>query len=298
MKEISEAFGSERHLVGTVTMPAEAAAARIGFVIVNAGVIHRIGPHRWHVKLARHMAGLGFPSIRFDPAGLGDSRVPRDAASFKEQAVRDARAAMDHLADVAGVKQFIIGGICSGAETGFNTALADPRVVGLWMLDGFAFPTGRTRWMRYMLKANSMALREIVARGWRKLASRKKGPTSAVESNSPAVAGEKVGDTPPADRFAQSLQAITDSGVAVYFLYSGSIIHLFNYSTQLHDRFAGHRFLAAVRVDFRPDIDHTVTALACQREVTRLVAAWCAPFAQAAPLNGPASVRRLITGAA
>jgi pimeloyl-ACP methyl ester carboxylesterase len=294
MKEISAAFGNERHLVATVTLPQQRGGA-VGFVIVNAGVIHRIGPHRWHVKLARHMAGLGFAAIRFDPAGLGDSRVPRDATSFKEQAVRDALAAMDHLAEVAGVKQFIIGGICSGAETGFNTALADPRIVGLWMLDGFAFPTGRTRWMRYLLKLNSMAPREIFARGWRKLVSRKKGPTPAVESSSRAAAGEKVGDTPPADRFARSLQAIADRGVAVYFLYSGSIIHLFNYSSQLHDRFAGHRFLASVRVDFRPDIDHTVTALACQREVTRLVAAWCAPLAQAAPRNDPVSAPQLIT---
>jgi pimeloyl-ACP methyl ester carboxylesterase len=295
MKEISAAFGNERHLVGTVTLPQQHSGT-VGFVIVNAGVIHRIGQHRWHVKLARHMAGLGFPAIRFDPAGQGDSRVPRDAASFKEQGVRDARAAMDHLADVAGVKQFVIGGICSGAEAGFNTALADPRVVGLWMLDGFAFPTGRTRWMRYLLKLNSMAPREIVARGWHKLVSRR--PTPAVEAGSPAAAAEKVGDAPPVDRFARSLQAIADRGVAVYFLYSGSIIHLFNYSTQLHDRFAGHRFLESVRVDFRPDIDHTVTALACQREVTRLVAAWCAPFAGAAPLQSPASAPQLIRNTA
>lgn len=274
MKELSEAFGSERHLVGTVTLPAEAGATRIGFVIVNAGVIHRIGPHRWHVKLARHMAGLGFPSIRFDPAGLGDSRVPRDATSFKEQAVRDVRDAMDHLQQVAGVSEFIVGGICSGAENGFNTALTDPRIVGLWMLDGFAFPTARTRWRRYTLKLHGMSVTQIAAGVVRKLAAlagRGVGGSPAAEL---PQASQKVGGSPPAEEFAGKLQAIVDRRVPVYILYSGSIVHLFNYADQLNERFAGRPFLRAIEVLYRPDIDHTVTTRACQAELTRLLAQW------------------------
>ncbi len=269
MKEISDVFGSERHLVGTVTMPPQ--GGRLGFVIVNAGVIHRIGPHRWHVKLARHMAGLGFPSIRFDPAGLGDSRVPRDAASFKEQAVRDVRDAMDHLQQVAGVREFIVGGICSGAENGFNAALTDPRIVGLWMLDGFAFPTARTRWRRYTLKLRGMSAAQIMARMLHKLAAPAGRRGAAAEA---PQASQKVGASPPAEEFAGKLQAIVDRRVPVYILYSGSIVHLFNYGEQLHERFAGRPFLRAIEVLYRPDIDHTVTTRACQAELTRLLAQW------------------------
>ncbi len=272
MKEISHAFGSERHLVGTVSLPDR--PGPVGFVIVNAGVIHRIGPHRWHVKLARHMAGLGFATIRFDPAGQGDSRVPRDAASFKEQAVRDACAAMDHLAEVAGVKRFVIGGICSGAETGFNTAAADPRVEGLWMLDGFAFPTARTQWMRYVLKLQSMTPRQALARVRHKLINRGKAGAAAAQPNEPAPTSRKSGDAPPADAFARTLQTLVDRGVSVYFLYSGSIVHLFNHASQLHDRFAGRPFLKVIHLDYRPEIDHTVTTQASQREMTRLVSQW------------------------
>jgi pimeloyl-ACP methyl ester carboxylesterase len=271
VKEISDVFGSERHLVGTVTMPAQ--GGPVGFVIVNAGVIHRIGPHRWHVKLARHMAGLGFPSIRFDPAGLGDSRVPRDAASFKEQAVRDVRDAMDHLQQVAAVREFIVGGICSGAENGFNATLTDPRIVGLWMLDGFAFPTARTRWRRYTLKLRGMSAAQVMARVAHKLGALAGGrPDAAAEL--PPQASQKVGASPPAEEFAGKLQAIVDRRVPVYILYSGSIVHLFNYAEQLHERFAGRPFLRAIEVLYRPDIDHTVTTRACQAELTRLLAQW------------------------
>lgn len=285
MTEIPVSFGRDRHLIGTVTLPAVAGAPadggalaeRVGFIIINAGVIHRVGPHRWHVKLARHMAAQGCPAIRFDPSGLGDSRVPRAAASFKEQAVLDVREAMDQLAALSGVNRFIVGGICSGAENGFNTALADPRVIGLWMLDGFAFPTARTRWRRYTLKMRSMSIGEIIRSGARKMRGRGTSNAAmgdAAGAETAAVGMSKVGDAPPPGPFAKSLQTLVDRGVSVYFIYSGSIIHLYNYSEQLHDAFAGQRFLQALRCDYRPDIDHTVTTLACQSRLTDLLAAW------------------------
>ncbi len=274
-------FGSERHLIGTVTMQAaatdRAAPHALGFVIINAGVIHRVGPHRWHVKLARHMASLGYPTIRFDPSGRGDSWVPSNAASFKDQAVRDVREAMDQLTEMTGVKRFIVGGICSGAENGFDAALIDRRIVGLWMLDGFAFPTAHTRIRRYLLKLRSMSAAEMWARCKRKMAGIADSRSQAIGSDmsNPDAPTEKVGAGPDAETFGRSLQTIVDHGVAVYFVYSGSIIHLYNYDAQLRDAFAGQPFLDVLRCDYRPDIDHTVTTLDCQRKLLELVAGWC-----------------------
>jgi pimeloyl-ACP methyl ester carboxylesterase len=269
VNETSMSFGSERHLIGTVTIPAGAtgrtAAHTPGFVIVNAGVIHRVGPHRWHVKLARHMAGLGYPSIRFDPSGQGDSRV------------RDVREAMDQLAETTGVKRFIVGGICSGAENGFNTALADSRIVGLWMIDGFAFPTAHTQIRRYLLKLRSMSAAEIWASCRRKLArigGARSQEVAPAAQNADALE-QNIGATPQPETFGESLQTIVDRGVSVYFIYSGSIIHLFNYEAQFRDAFARQPFLDAVRCDYRPDIDHTVTTLDCQKKLLELVAGWC-----------------------
>jgi pimeloyl-ACP methyl ester carboxylesterase len=290
-------FGSERHLIGTVTVPAaaagRAAAHTLGFVIINAGVIHRVGPHRWHVKLARHMAGLGYPTIRFDPSGQGDSRVPSNAAPFQDQAVRDVREAMDQLTEAAGVKRFIVGGICSGAENGFNTALSDSRVVGLWMLDGFAFPTAHTRMRRYLLKLGSMSAAEMWASCRRKLArigetrSQAAGPAA---QNVDAL-DQNMGAAPQPEAFGESLQTIVDRGVSVYFIYSGSIIHLFNYEAQFRETFARKPFLDAVRCDYRPDIDHTVTTLDCQKRLLELVAGWCVALSIPPLTDGVAPAR-------
>src|SRR5690606_31524618 len=43
---------------------------------------------------------------------------------------------MDHLAQTDNVHAFVLLGICSGAETALGTAAADPRVVGICMING------------------------------------------------------------------------------------------------------------------------------------------------------------------
>src|ERR1044072_1198890 len=42
-------------------------------VFFNAGMIHRIGPNRIHVKLARKLSNEGYDVFRFDLGGQGDS---------------------------------------------------------------------------------------------------------------------------------------------------------------------------------------------------------------------------------
>jgi hypothetical protein len=79
----------------------------------------------------------------------------------------------------------------------------------------------------------------------------------------------------------------------VYFIYSGSIIHLFNYEAQFRDTFARQPFLDAVRCDYRPDIDHTVTTLDCQRKLLELVAGWCAGLPPLTDAIAPARIAAL-----
>ena len=65
-------------------------AARI--VIFNAGAVHRVGPNRMTVTLARRLAAMGLPSLRFDLEGLGDSvlREPgRENHPYPATAVAD-----------------------------------------------------------------------------------------------------------------------------------------------------------------------------------------------------------------
>ena len=148
-------FGPEDNLVGVVT-PAAGAQSPVGVLILTAGVVHRIGPHRTSVKLARHLAQLGYTCLRFDASGVGDSRVPSDATSFRAQGVRDTRAAMDWLERERGIRAFALFGICSGAVTAYGTALEDDRVVGAFMVDGYIYPTLKARIVYYLAKLRAL----------------------------------------------------------------------------------------------------------------------------------------------
>ena len=272
MNEISVTFGAERHLVGTLTLPAGGTPAKVAFVLLNAGVVHRIGPHRINVKLARHLARLGFASLRFDLSGQGDSRMPVSTLDFSQQAVADIRAAMDHLARTADVHRFAITGICSGADNGWNTAQADPRVVGLCMLDGYVYPTPKTRWMRYRLRARGPILSAVLP--W----LRRKLVTLRTPKDDQVQAGD--GRTPPSrEAYARTMQSLVDRGVDVCLVYTGSMLALYNYAEQYREAFAGHGFATRVRSEYQPTIDHTVTPLSAQRRLLELVGDWARTFA-------------------
>ena len=68
-------FGTDGHLFGILTTPDEEVRVEGAPIalILNAGIVHRIGPFRLNVDIARQLAELGFSTLRMDLSGLGDS---------------------------------------------------------------------------------------------------------------------------------------------------------------------------------------------------------------------------------
>lgn len=132
MREDACLFGKSRSLVGVVTEPPEATPARQlpAFIILNSGIVHRVGLNRLHVKLARNLAAMGFAVMRFDFSGIGDSQVRADNLPFFKSALDETREAMDYLVTTRGIARFILIGICSGAAVSLRIAATEPRVVG------------------------------------------------------------------------------------------------------------------------------------------------------------------------
>lgn len=119
------AFGEENHLFGVVSRPA-GVASRPAIVMFNAGCVHHVGPNRLSVTLARTLAAAGFPSLRFDLDGIGDS-VARGAGPendpYPPSALDDARSAFEFLKRRYGYRDFVALGLCSGAHTSFHAGL-------------------------------------------------------------------------------------------------------------------------------------------------------------------------------
>ena len=279
MNEISTSFGPGRYLVGTLTLPEPLQPPALGCVLLNAGVIHRIGPRRLNVKLARELAAAGVPSLRFDLAGLGDSNVPRDAMPYEQQAVIDIRRAIDHLQRTAGVKRCVVAGICSGAVQALATAQQDDRVAGVWMLDGYSYPTRKTRWINWRRRLNRVLHPHVPSLLLGKLKAML-GRIAAAESEEDAARrNDRMRAIPSPASYAAALQSLVDRGVEVFVMYSGSLLAEYNYAEQFRDRFGAHRFVDAVRCEFAPHIDHSVTELAAQRHVISTICAWAGAVA-------------------
>lgn len=272
MIERSTAFGPGGLLVGTLCLPTEeeATGARVGQILFNAGVLHRVGPRRVNVRLARGLARRGIPSLRFDLMGQGDSARPDGSLGYEEQAVSDLRRAMDLLAAEAGVERFVLLGFCSGGPHAYAAALADTRVAGLFLFDAFQYPTLRTRINSYRARVRRRGLVNAVV-GWTTRQARRLGTSLASPARPVATEGVAVANFPPKREFAERVKALHARGVKFSFLYSTGFERAYNYEGQFADSFRGLGVHGIVRSEFDPRLDHTAVLLATQAGFIRRV---------------------------
>ena len=125
-------FGPDNALVGVVSRPEGDRGPHLdrpAVVLCNAGSVHRVGPNRLYVQLARELAARGYSCLRFDLEGIGDSvlRAPgRENHPYPPHAVRDTRNALQFMRWEVGATHFVLAGLCSGAHTAFHSALQLP----------------------------------------------------------------------------------------------------------------------------------------------------------------------------
>jgi alpha-beta hydrolase superfamily lysophospholipase len=131
VRESALGFDADHSLFGILCEPAER-RGDTAILMLNVGGNHHIGPHRMYVKAARALAAAGYSSLRFDLAGIGDSRMLPGSSvdgSYFRHSMPSVSAAIDLLAQT-GCKRFYLLGICSGAYVAFQSAQIDPRVTG------------------------------------------------------------------------------------------------------------------------------------------------------------------------
>lgn len=120
--------------IGILHRPDSAQARRTGIVIVvGGGPQYRVGGHRQLTLWARAMADAGYPVLRFDYRGMGDT-----AGAFAgfEAVDDDLRAAVDRLsAEAPGLDRVVMWGECDAVSAILLYAGRDPRVKGTVLLN-------------------------------------------------------------------------------------------------------------------------------------------------------------------
>jgi len=135
-------FGENGRLFGILTLPdtpVRNMGARCVVVLLSAGLMHRVGPHRLHVDLARVLAQIGFTSLRVDLAGRGDS-ASQVAFTSHEALKADFAEIVSFLDSRFGRSPIVLAGMCSGADNAVMLAADESRVVGMVLLDPMCFP--------------------------------------------------------------------------------------------------------------------------------------------------------------
>ena len=131
-----------RRLFGVLHVPERPREAGVAIILLSPGVKARVAPHRLYNKMAARFVELGYPVLRFDFHGLGDSEgdAPEPLLADFYGAVQvgryvgDTIAAMDWMQREHGYSRFIASGLCGGAITGLLAAQKDVRITALMSL--------------------------------------------------------------------------------------------------------------------------------------------------------------------
>ena len=270
MRERALTFGPA-HLVGILTEPdpdrvVEGAPV---MVILNSGILHRAGASRMYVRVARAMAELGVSSFRFDFSGIGDSEVRRESIPIEQRFIVETREAMDYLETVVGVDRFVLGGLCSGADGAFWTAMEDERAVGVWQIDAFCYRTVRYHMRRYGPKVlNPSAWLNSVK-------ARLPEPEPAERDEEQFVKPEYRRVFPPKEVVDAGLSSLVERDVELFFFFTGGIEE-YNYEEQHFESFP--QLVGRAELVHLPDSTHTVTDLGHQERLLEALTRWAARF--------------------
>jgi len=243
-------------------------------VLLNAGAVRRIGPHRMWVEIARRWAALGVPTLRLDVARLGDSDdIPSsdtlDDYILSEAVRSQVLAALDALEALGHTDGFVLAGLCSGAHWSLHAALADPRVRGLclvnirqWIWSNELGAMRDARRARRLLRKRELGQIVHVA-----LTSRSRIPR-LVQAKLRAVLHGSLGGGAAAElgrQVAGSLDLLRDRNVPMLLLLSyGEPVFEDFVEFGLIDRLAEWPNLRLERIDF---YDHVVRPFWAQKRV-------------------------------
>ena len=290
-REKAVRIGKANPLLGILTEPpAGVTASGHGVVMLNAGLLHRVGPSRLHVQLARQFASSGCQSVRFDFSGIGDSEARRDGLAFEQSAVLEVQEAMDFLA-AKGATRFTLIGLCSGADAAFLTAVADPRVHALVQLDPWIYGTWKFPAFRLLRKLqnrrswmNLLSGETLQRRALQPLLKRLRGGNPAAGTDDGVVVAHYARDFPPKAQVVSQLRTLIDRQVRMLNIFSGGMPNDVAYGGQYRECFAELDFGHLLTEHYDGTAEHIFSALHHQQWVLDIVTAWLG-----APVAPPAT---------
>ena len=258
-------FGSERRLCGIAGLPDSVSGPAL--IFSNAGSLGRVGPNRLWVQLSRAANASGFPTLRFDQSGFGDSPISDVARPIDMRRLDEYNDAIDFITTESGVRDVVIVGLCSGAIDAHDVAVADPRVIASIMIDGYANRTRsfhRRRIIDYLFSPRRWKSAPKILRSLIKPS--KSAPLSEIEALSMSF--------PDRDRVVSEFRSLVERRFRSLMIYTGSWSTLVNSPSQLFEAFPEVNFGGLFDIELWPNVNHTFTIDMHRAQFVSRVLAW------------------------
>ena len=269
-------FGRAQHLIGMVGEPsATSSPNQVGVIVLNAGLVHRIGPFRLHVELSRRLNACGYPTLRFDLSSIGDSGASGESQSHEDQVRADVADAIDLLKQHTGVARVVLVGLCSGAQNAHTVACTEARVEGVVFLDGYAYRTFGFRIRHYLPRLLS-------ARRWLRFMERSVASSDDDDSN--VSFGVHY---PPRRQVREELSGMVDRGLKLCFIYSGGIGHHYNHPRQFRECYGRLASRPEVTSHLLGQTDHTYVLEPDRKVLLGTIEQWLAANFPITPRSSP-----------
>lgn len=133
-------------------------AKRAGFIFVHAADGNRLGPHRMFVELANKFNSLGYPTLRFDLSGCGDSTGSITRSDITPE-VFDVVEATRFFVAKANLNSVILFGISRGSHVCYTAMMQHPLSLSGMILLSIPLSSNRAA-----LKSLGLRLKEYICK--------------------------------------------------------------------------------------------------------------------------------------
>jgi dienelactone hydrolase len=256
-------LGRAQHLIGVAGLPERPLdASSIGVIVLNSGLVHRIGPFRLHVDMTRRLNAIGYPTLRLDLSTLGDSSGTEEPLSRRQQIRADVADAITLLREQSGCGRFVLVGLCSGAGNAHIAACSEKAVAGAVFLDGYTYRTAGFMVRHYLPRVFKPA-------SWARFFQRRVRRDPTVDE-----AADFSHKYPARAQTSAELADMLERDLKLYFVYSGGVSEHFNHRRQFREYFGRIAAHKNVTLSFFEEADHTYVLAGDRLKLLRAVDDW------------------------
>ena len=268
-------FGRDGSLMGAIT-EAKCGMPQVGVILWGMGIAE--------IRAARALAKLGFVGMQFKKNG----EEGRPNPVLDNSGVSRCQEAMTTLTSKCGVEQFMLMGNCGLGSICFNTAVDDPRVIGLIMTNPHvsevltlseSYKHKLTNWVfwRRVLSGRADLARHLANIRWLKafIIGRLRG------ADDKALIAEFTynKDLTLPDRLDERLKALSSRGVNILIIFSQHDPSLLYFEKTFGKSFGRLRSVPTLSMEVLPTSSHVISQ---DDEAAGMVADIVARWAEAA----------------